>query len=127
VTPADLFLIAHKVRGEPAFDVATRMECPECPEGTDEGFCIECDNTGWWWIIPTSGHRAYPWWSTSLGCQLQDDETVTLVRTLDLVPPMPSALPDHYAHRAAPKVDLATALGIAKPKPAPLPPITRRF
>jgi hypothetical protein len=38
------YLIAHKVRGEPAFDVAVKMEMPDGP----------------WWIIPTSGHRAYP-------------------------------------------------------------------
>lgn len=40
----DLFLIAHKVRGELAFDIATMLEVG------DEV----------WWIIPTSGHRAYP-------------------------------------------------------------------
>jgi hypothetical protein len=46
---ARLFLILHKVRGEPAFDIATRLQI-----GAEEG-----------WIIPTSGHRAYPyqWWN----------------------------------------------------------------
>lgn len=38
------FLILHKVRGEPAFDIAIRL-----PIGDEEG-----------WIIPTSGHSAYP-------------------------------------------------------------------
>src|SRR6185437_4927349 len=68
------FLIAHLVRGEPAFDIATQIICPECstinpatgrhaaPEG-----CDECDHTGYWWIIPTSGHRAYPYWYQLLG------------------------------------------------------------
>ena len=39
-----IFLIAHKVRGEPAFDVAELLSI-----GPEEA-----------WIIPTSGHRAYP-------------------------------------------------------------------
>ena|SRR5579871_4801829 len=56
---SDLYLIAHKVRGEPAFDVATRIQCPECSI-EDVKACTECDCTGFWWIIPTSGHRAYP-------------------------------------------------------------------
>jgi hypothetical protein len=67
---SDLYLIAHKVRGEPAYDVAVRMEMPNGP----------------WWIIPTSGHRAYPYnWA------LYDFE--------QLLPPctgMPVDLPDHY-------------------------------
>lgn len=46
-----LFLIAHKVRGKVAFDVAIQMAV----EGYDEP----------WWIIPTSGHRAYPFWNGS--------------------------------------------------------------
>lgn len=40
----DLYLILHKVRGVPALDVASRLMI-----GDEEG-----------WIIPTSGHRAYP-------------------------------------------------------------------
>lgn len=38
------YLILHRVRGEPAFDIAERWSF----DG-EEG-----------WIIPTSGHRAYP-------------------------------------------------------------------
>lgn len=38
------YLILHKVRGEPAFDIAEKLMI-----GDEEG-----------WIIPTSGHRAYP-------------------------------------------------------------------
>lgn len=41
----DLFLIAHKVCNEPAFDIAHRL-----PIGEEEG-----------WIVTTSGHRAYPY------------------------------------------------------------------
>jgi hypothetical protein len=45
---AELYLILHKVRGEPAFDIAIKenMGTPSDP--------------GPWWGIPTSGHRAYP-------------------------------------------------------------------
>ena len=42
--PEELFLIAHKVRGEPAFDVAVQMHIAGEPA----------------WIVATSGHRAYP-------------------------------------------------------------------
>lgn len=120
---SDLYLIAHKVRGEPAFDVATQMECPECKGRSAQScidgpmFCSECDETGYWWIIPTSGHRAYPY------------DHQPLLECIELTDwaEMPSDLPDHYTTRAAPRVDLATVLGIAKPKAAPLPPILRRF
>ena len=63
-----LYLIAHKVRGEPAFDIAIKM--------------------GDWWIIPTSGHRAYPYWH----CGFVPLETG----------PMPADLPDHYPGAKAP-------------------------
>lgn len=41
------YLILHRVRGEPAFDIAIEIEKDM-------------------WIIPTSGHRAYPAWTWSL-------------------------------------------------------------
>jgi hypothetical protein len=47
---ADLYLIAHKVRGEGTIDIATPLQI-----GQEEG-----------WIIPTSGHRAYPYWTHKL-------------------------------------------------------------
>ena len=47
----ELFLIAHKVSGEAAFDVATKMTCPECPtEYVSCSACAECDGQGFWWI-----------------------------------------------------------------------------
>lgn len=114
---SELYLIAHRVRSEPAFDVATRIECPECKQEDEDVIgCAECDHLGFWWIIPTSGHRAYPWWDTPLSCQMQDDENVQLVRTLDLVSPMPPDLPDHYTHSASPQPALdISALVKAKP------------
>jgi hypothetical protein len=65
------YLIAHKVRGEVAFDVAEQM-------------WIDKDN--FWWIIPTSGHRAYPFWYMELEIAIP----------MHLVPPMPEDLRDHY-------------------------------
>jgi hypothetical protein len=69
----DLYLIAHKVRGERGYDVACKMEMPD----------------GTWWIIPTSGHRAYPFWHTYLG---EPDTS-----------PMPPDIQDHYATNAPPR------------------------
>ena len=60
------YLILHKVRGEPAFDIADRIKCPICEpikQGLDVSTSLECnacEGSGYWWIIPTSGHRAYP-------------------------------------------------------------------
>lgn len=71
------YLILHKVRGEPAFDIAIKWAVggPEVEE---------------WWIIPTSGHRAYPYWYMSL------QEATKLVQLpLSAIPP--TDWPDHYS------------------------------
>jgi hypothetical protein len=76
-------LIIHKVRGLPTLDVAEQLE-------------------NGWWIIPTSGHRAYPYAIFPLEdftCPTQND-------------PNWDNLPDHYPNKLAP--DLLT------------PPIRRR-
>jgi len=65
---AETYLIAHRVRGERAFDVA------------------ELDERGWW-IIPTSGHRAYPFWHYRLADLFAYDN----------VGQPPDDLRDHYA------------------------------
>ena len=122
----ELYLVAHKVRGEPAFDVASRMECAVC-HATEVDFevpatadCHECDGTGFWWIIPTSGHRAYPWWYwpwRELACdshKTYDDDTHFMPI---IAPPMPSNLPDHYATRASVAVPSGLAALLAKRKP----------
>jgi len=74
----ELYLILHKVRGEPAFDVAQKMEMDDDA----------------WWIIPTSGHRAYPYWYEELS-------EVIAGNRLDIArngpPAMPSDAPDHYS------------------------------
>lgn len=105
------YLIAHKVRGEPAFDIAEQIAI-----GNEEG-----------WIIPTSGHRAYPYWHMEIGKlneQLQGENGYWVFDT------MPPDLPEHYEVTAAPKGKgsglssraLLEQLGLAKP----LPPMTRR-
>jgi hypothetical protein len=119
----DLCLIAHKVSGERAFDVAIRMECPECHGNCRDGrapngyTCVECDCFGYWWIIPTSGHRAYPYWNDPL--QWYIDEICQ-------VPEMPESLPDHYTITASPAETRSKleALLARLPPPAPL---KRRF
>lgn len=63
------FLIAHKVRGEAAFDVAIQMPCPLCDLGdgmVKEAYCTECKDEGYWWILSSCGHRAHPYWHSPL-------------------------------------------------------------
>lgn len=73
------YLILHKVRGEGAFDIAEPM--------------IEMPNGETWWIIPTSGHRAYPYWYKDL------DEVIGMDRSnylSDMLRNPPVDLRDHY-------------------------------
>jgi len=70
-TNGNLYLIAHKVRGEAAFDIAIKMPMPDSD----------------WWIIPTSGHRAYPFWR---GSSLDHAVDMGVLDT------MPADWPDHY-------------------------------
>lgn len=69
----ELYLIAHKCRGEPTFDVAQRMVCSTCATVITEDNkyaeapgCDECSGEGYWWILSVCGYRAYPYWSTEL-------------------------------------------------------------
>jgi hypothetical protein len=107
----ELWLIAHKVRGEPAFDIAEQIDCPECQYVPDGNYtCHECDETGYWWIIPTSGHRAYPYASI----QLHEE-------WLRIMDEMPANLPDHYQTRAEPsRIEQLKAM-------LPPKPVYRRF
>src|SRR5262245_19026503 len=87
-----MYLILHKVRGEPAFDVAHQMECPLCEPDNPCAHCNQggrynCDN-GHWWITPTSGHRAYPYKTWPL-----DD----LLKYRPDAWEVPEDWPDHYA------------------------------
>jgi hypothetical protein len=87
----ELYLILHRVRGEPAFDIAQKMS----DMSRDED----------WWIIPTSGHRAYPyrWWIledladvTDINNEGFHDRPATFDHTV------PADWPDHYRQRAKP-------------------------
>lgn len=124
----DPFLILHKVRGEPAFDIAIKMDCPICKDqeidGEDAFECSECDD-GFWWIIPTSGHRAYPYWTEALAnIELSGFPVMTVIDYIhDEL--MPSPWPDHYPSRSgdAPKIDLSSVVAAL----APQEPVERRF
>lgn len=97
----ELYLVAHKVRGAPAFDVAIKMICPICHDANSCGdyqgmTCSECEGEGFWWIIPTSGHRAYPYWWIEM-------EGVFFYMPQDKVPcVMPDWVPDHYPRNPSP-------------------------
>lgn len=96
----ELYLILHKVRGEPAFDVAQQLV-----------FGNEL-----MWIIPTSGHRAYPY----VYMRLDQCHYLSSVSSIpDNAPPIPSEWPDHYSiHAAASKhtiKQLLAAIGITPP------------
>lgn len=97
----DLFLIAHKVRGEPTFDIAIRLELAD-EDGDDM------------WIIPTSGHRAFPYFAEPL--DLMVDWEMARIHDRE-VGEMPADLPDHYPPRAeptTPKVNLLAELGLKR-------------
>lgn len=91
MSAGEQYLILHKVRGEPAFDVAEQIEME------DEI----------WWIVSTSGHRAYPaqaWLLESLVQVLhnEDDGHPDYHRlNFDAVnDPKWADLEDHYTVRA---------------------------
>jgi len=96
------YLIAHLVRGSPAFDIAEQLQI-----GDELG-----------WIIPTSGHRAYPYWTEKLySVNMGGDSDLE-----EVLQEFPADLPDHYSLSAAPKgqglvKNLADLLGFT-PKPA---------
>ena len=122
------YLIAHKVRGEPVFDIAERMPCPECASSG----CAECDDEGYWWICSTSGHRARPYWSEALS-KIGYPEQIGDDSILSVPPSCPEGWPDHYSINDCPlrasKDEVAKGrsllaqLGLAKPKAT----IVRRF
>lgn len=114
----NLYLIAHKVRGEAAFDVAERMDCPMCQgsgnNSWDEG-CVECDGLGYWWIIPTSGHRAHPYTWTEI-------DLFKKSLAPGMFEAMPPSWPDHYPCNKSPTQPLLHLLGLLRKEPK----VTRR-
>jgi hypothetical protein len=88
------FLIAHKVRGETAFDIAIRCDDMGTPS-----------DPGPWWIIPTSGHRAYPYWQAPLSelywlGQMEHEEHGGLGYPMASfpIPGTPTSVRDHYQY-----------------------------
>lgn len=77
----EMYLVLHKVRGQPAFDVAERCEEP----------------VGW--IIPTSGHGVHPIASWKLDGLLKAD----LGQVMDVAPETLASVPDHYQITVEPK------------------------
>jgi hypothetical protein len=100
----ELFLILHKVRGEPAYDIAQRMD-------------VEQDDEPWY-LIPTSGHRAYPYAKWPLEQAYKDVAGVADRLGDDTNWP---DWPDHYEVNAAPGKGKFTGgallerLGLRKP------------
>lgn len=117
------YLILHRVRGEPAFDVAIQIPCPVCEpirQGLDDGssgHCHECEN-GFWWVIPTSGHRAYPYWFASISKMTLTYYDPDYKEAINQGPP--DDWPDHYAINNAPikheprHSELLNQLGLSK-------------
>lgn len=92
------YLILHKVRGEPAFDIAQKQCEGSEPCQPNCGLFPECKNEETW-IIPTSGHRCYPYWKIPLGEIVQNDVFYNQA--------VPEGWPDHYETQTggAPKPD----------------------
>lgn len=139
------YLILHRVRGQPAFDIAERMCSDEPPcQPNCSGWNGETCNLVDVWIIPTSGHRAYPlnWWAVE---DLRDEDGSCMIFKLTSNYKGFDSWPDHYSandrlhvnYNTEPKtvmiptlyepdpsaLSLAQRLGLV-PK---IPPITRRL
>src|SRR5258707_1268807 len=94
------------------------MECPFCQSyesvtgqwceaEREQEDCFDCEALGYWWVIPTAGHRAFPWWSANLE-DIDDQYELTFNETkLEGPGPMPPSWPDHYKTDATvPEVDI---------------------
>lgn len=99
----ELYLIAHKVRGELAWDIAHRLQI-----GDEQG-----------WIVSTSGHRAYPtqYWLLE---NLFDGSDYPHNRPAEYEPQADwDVVPDHYetvADKGRGKITgLSALLGVKRP------------
>jgi hypothetical protein len=97
---SDPYLILHLVRGEPEFGVAMSME----------------RNGETWWVICSSGHRAFPFRKWHIG-DLADVSDINYAgrhdRPIDFLDTIPEGWPDHYGAQTAPKRSDLDALGLA--------------
>jgi hypothetical protein len=132
MSDSEPYLICHLVRGEPAFDIAIKQCEGEAPCQPNCGCYPEC-KTETVWIIPTSGHRAYPFWVEPLMASMRPREDAPTTIDIYWVCDKPSlgygttsisnfdSWPDHYTTSSAPKPpgllsSLASALGLTPPK-----------
>ena len=118
MTSPEPYLIAHLVRGQPTFDIATRFCEGDAPCQPACGLYPRCKEEEWW-IIPTSGHRAYPYWSWNLEHTELSGGTETLLEIAAKVT-IPEGLRDHYSitdrtHFQASDEDAALSRETAKP------------
>lgn len=92
------FLILHKVRGKPEFDVAAKScpgprPCqPDCGCWDGESCLVEDD-----WTVTTSGHRAHPlfWWKISE--LASTDGWSSPIEVLSDLGDKLALVPDHYS------------------------------
>jgi hypothetical protein len=79
------YLILHKVRGEAAYDIGEKLEGENLQEDI--------------WIIPTSGHRAYPFMTWNID-DLIDASDIDMngnhPHPASMDHHMPADWPDHY-------------------------------
>lgn len=75
------YLILHKVRGEPAFDIAHKLQI-----GDEEG-----------WVLSACGYRAYPWDSIPLSELGQGNGMIYNRISKTVSSPMPDDWPDLFA------------------------------
>lgn len=114
--PDDLYLIAHLVRGEPTFAIATK------------------DEEGEFWIEPSIGHRVYPYWFLHLSSLAEAWDHIAGFN----IPEPPLDHQDFWGstllgsdlfvseESKAAGTELLQRLGLGKAK-APTPPLVRRF
>jgi hypothetical protein len=98
------FLILHKVRGEPAFDIAEPVKI-----GDEEG-----------WVLCTCGHRAYPYLTWRLDQLYTNGDRPVDFGDHDTVP---SDWPDHYS----PKPEAKLKLNVLEVVSRMLPKLKRRI
>jgi len=79
------YLILHEVDGQPAFDIASKLE-------TEEEI----------WIIPTSGHRAYPYRTWNLD-DLMDTWHHNYPSMMNIE--IPAEWPEHYRNERHTKLE----------------------
>lgn len=115
---SDPYLILHKVRGKPAFDIAIKIQCLLCNSaGCENTSCDECKDEGFWWICPTFGARAYPyktWKVSDLGTCDELDYYMPWKALSESA--LPEGWPDYYACNDRPvrvaKPSLLVQLGL---------------